>query len=342
MSRRYVFSLFVLFLLMGCGGTPTPTSTPVSGVGNAAIELIQQDMYIRLTEQAVENERIRQAAIMTATQQIVAATATQQAHQENIQSTRRAEGATQQAWQVTVAAGRAQDQATQQAAIAQASATASSAAVTATQQAEATQMAYAVATDQSYRFATATSAWQTQQAPVVHAQATALFAQARKTEIELQKATATMWVSAWGGWIFAAVVTVVAIFVTWKKSQVGVIPTDQNGKAQLVVINQGGQKILVSPGLMAAPTLTMTKIGASMPMLVDPALQERVTHGAQVIDAIRSLPPGYNRQAVGMAAGLTNSQAAPAVNIQVVQPGQVNGWLEDVTGQMSAQVEEDE
>jgi hypothetical protein len=109
----------------------------------------------------------------------------------------------------------------------------------------------------------------------------------------------------------------------------------------MVVINQGGQKILISPDRMAAPTLMMSNQGTTMPMLVDEAQQQRVTHGAQIIDAIRSLPQGYSRQAVGMAAGMTGQQA-PAVNIQVVQPGQVNGWLDDVTGQMSAQVEEDE
>jgi hypothetical protein len=327
-SRANIWIAFVLLALTGCGqmAAPQPTATPttgVDGVGDAAVAMIEQQMYSQLTQQAIENDRIEAGARSTATQQVIDATATQQVRQENAHATAQSAQATQQAWQVTVSAAQAQDTAT-----AQANATATERAVLAT-----------TATVQAA--ATATSAQATQQAPMLFAQQTAIFAQARKTEIELQKSTATMWVSAWGGWVFALVVIVLASFVIWKKSQVGVIPTDQNGKPQMVVINQGGQKILVSPSLMPAPMLTVSRNGASMPMLVDPAFQEKTTHGAQVIEAIASLPPGYNRQAMGLAGGLAAPNGAGSVNIQVVQPGAVQGWLDDVQGRVSEIVEED-
>jgi hypothetical protein len=107
--------------------------------------------------------------------------------------------------------------------------------------------------------------------------------------------------------------------------------TDQNGKAQMVVINQGGQKILVSPSLMASPALTITNDRTEMPMLVEASLQEKVTHGAQIIEAVRSLPPGYQRQALGMTAGMTQPNGAQ-INIQVLNPGNVSPVLDEVEG----------
>jgi hypothetical protein len=41
-----------------------------------------------------------------------------------------------------------------------------------------------------------------------------------------------------------------------------------------------------------------------------------------------------------MTANLS-APGSPAINIQVVQPGQVQGWLEDVQGQITSR-EEDE
>ena len=55
MNRRSLFSLLLMLLLTACsGGEMTPTPTAVSGAANAAIALIQQDMYLRLTQQAIE------------------------------------------------------------------------------------------------------------------------------------------------------------------------------------------------------------------------------------------------------------------------------------------------
>ncbi|PKN92990.1 MAG: hypothetical protein CVU44_11200 [Chloroflexi bacterium HGW-Chloroflexi-6] len=323
MSRFYGFSLLVIVFLAGCVplDVTQPTTTPVVGVVDASVELIRQDMYLRLTQQSIENERIEAGARMTATQQVIDATATQQVRSDNAIATERSAEATQQVWQVTVMAAQAADTAT-----AQANATAAQAMVLGT-----------TATVQAA--GTATAVEQTQQAPIVAAKSTAMFAQARQTEIELQKSTATMWVSAWGGWVFAVVVIVIAAFVIWKKSQVGVIPTDSNGRPQMVVINQGGQKILVSPSLMASPMLAISNQGGSMPMLVNENFQKETTHGAQIIEAVRSLPPGYNRQGLSLAGGLTGPQQAGSVNIQVVQPGQLDGIRHELDAKLT---EEDE
>ena len=339
MSRFYGFRwcfVLVVFLLAGCGdglaAVPTVTPTPVGGIVDAGVDLIRQDMYLRLTQQSIENDRIEAGARMTETQQVMDATATQEQRNKDAQATAQSAQATQQAWQVTVQAGQAFDAATAQAAREQATATA-------VVQAAATQAAVMAMTQKAESHATEIARQETQQAPVMYAQQTAVFAQARKTEIELAKAETTMWVSAWGGWLFALVVMGLAGFVIWKKSQIGVIPTDQNGKPQMVVINQGGQKFLVSPGLMPAPMLTVSRDGASMPMLVDQAFQEKTTHGAQVIEAIGSLPPGYNRQAMGLAGGLSAPTGNGSVNIQVVQPGQ----LENIRHELDAKlIEEDE
>lgn len=323
MNRLFVFSIVAL-LLTSCGGAGTATPTAVSGIGDAAVELIQQDMYLRLTQQAIDNERIETGAKMTATQQVINATATQQTHNENARATQRADSATQQAWQVTVEAGKAQDAATAQAASSQATATAE-------WKATATEAAVIVATEKANANATATADYKTLQAPIVSAQATAIYVQTKKTEIELQKTQATMWVSAWGGWVFAIVAMAAAGFMLWKKSQVGVVPTDNNGRMQMVIINDNGRKVLVRPDVMAGPALEISKIGSSMPQLVAPEIQREVTHGAQVVEAVRSLPPGYQRQALGMAAGLTPQNGAQ-INIQVVNPNNVSPVLDEVEG----------
>jgi len=85
--------------------------------------------------------------------------------------------------------------------------------------------------------------------------------------------------------------------------------------------------------------LEFGKTSTRMPMLADPETQRQTTHGAQIVQALGALQPGYQRQALGLAGGLSAPQGA--VNIQVVQPGNVQGWLDDVQGQLSARVEEE-
>lgn len=332
MNRRSLFSLFFLLLLTACsGGEMTPTPTAVSGAANAAIALIQQDMYLRLTQQAIDNQRIETGARMTATQQVIDATATQARYEDNAKSTQRAESATQQAFSVTVAAAQAFDTAT-----AQAQRTATQAANE--HQATATQLAVVGLTATVEAKATAVSEQKTQEAPLIWAKQTAVYAESQKTQIELQKTQATMWVSAWGGWFFALVVLVVAVFVIWKKSQIGVI-TDENGRVRIVMINQRA----LQPDLMFNPVLDFSqKNVVTAPALgVSDELQRQITHETKVVEAVRALPPGYQRQAMGLASGMVQK---PAVNIQVIQPtetGIISQWDADIQGQMAQEVQDD-
>lgn len=309
--RRAGCAVLLLMLLAGCaapGGmqaTATSTVQVVDGAGAAAVEYIEQQMYASLTQQAIQNETIKAGAVATATQQAVGATATQQAVQM-----------TAQAWQVTVSAAQAHDTATAQA------------------QATATQNYWNGVTATVQAGATATADWKTQQAPIIAAQATAIGAQAEQAQMEAEKARWTMVVSAWGPWVFLAALLAAAGFVIWQKSQVGVVPTDSNGRPQMVIINQGGQKVLVSPDLMAGPAMVVDGAGVGMPMLVDGAFQERTTHGKQIVDAVRALPPGMGQQGKSLMSGLASPQAG-SVQINVVQPQQVQGWLDDVTGQVT-------
>lgn len=167
MSRLLFFSLILALGLTACASEPTPSPTAVSGVGDAAVVMIEQQMYSQLTQQAIENDRIEAGARMTATQQVFDSTATQQVRIENGQATEQSGQATQAAWQVTVDAGKAFDAATLQAASAQGTATA-------IVQGTATQMAVLGTTATVQAAATATAVEMTVQAPIVAAKAAAL------------------------------------------------------------------------------------------------------------------------------------------------------------------------
>ena len=192
-------------------------------------------------------------------------------------------------FQVTVAAAQAFDTAT-----AQAQGTATQAA--SEQQATATQMAVIGLTATVEAKATAVAEQKTQEAPLIWAKQTAVYAESQKTQIELQKTQATMWVSAWGGWFFALVVLVVAVFVIWKKSQIGVI-TDENGRVRMMMINQRA----LQPDLMFGPVLDFSqKNVVTAPALgVSDEFQRQIAHETKVVEAVRALPPGYQRQALG-------------------------------------------
>lgn len=326
MNRRSLFSLPILLLMLllaSCGIQPTPMPTPTPGMDaiEAGVQLIQQDMYLRLTEQAVNNQRIETGAKMTATQQVIDATATQQRYSQDVRSTQQAAASTQQAFQVTVAAAQAFDTATAQA------------------QATATQMAVVGITATVEAKATEIAAQQTQEAPLVWAKQTAVYAESQKTQIELQKTQATMWVSAWGGWFFALVVLAAAIFVLWKKSQIGVI-ADENGRVRVIMINQRA----LQPELMFGPVLDFSgKDVVTAPGLGIPEdVQRQINHETKIVEAIRHLPPGYSRQALGLTSSIAQK---PAVNnIQVIQPGEtglISQWDADIQSQMAQEVQDD-
>ena len=334
MNRRLPFSLLFMLLLTACGTQPTPLPTPTQSLSavEAGVQLIQQDMYLRLTEQFVNNLRIEAGARMTATQQILDATATQARYEDNAKSTQRAESVTQQAFAVTIAAAQAFDTAT-----AQAIGTATQAA--SEQHATATQMAVIGLTATVEAKSTAIAEQKTQEAPIIWARQTAVYAESQKTQIELQKTQATMWVSAWGGWVFALVVLVVAVFVIWKKSQIGVI-TDENGRVRVIMINNRA----LQPDLMFGPVLDFSQKNAvTIPNLgSSEELQRQIVHETKIVEAVRALPPGYQRQALGLAGGMSTPQAS--VNIQVIQPGEtgmISQWDADIQNQMAKEVQDD-
>lgn len=125
-------------------------------------------------------------------------------------------------------------------------------------------------------------------------------------------------------------------FYMWKKGQVGVIQ-DKDGKVRALTI---GQNVL-NLALMIRPLLTISKDGFGAPQLAPDDLQAKQAHERNIVDAVDSLGPGYGRPALGLAGSLTGPQQAGSVNIQVVQPGQVQPWIDDVQGQISEHIEED-
>lgn len=309
MSRRLLFSVLFALCLTACSGERLEaTPTAVQGIGNAAVALLEKDMYLRLTQQSIDNERIENAARMTATQQVLDAVSTKVQRQENQQATEQAGEATKAAWQVTVAAGQAHDTATAQA------------------QGTATQQAVIAITVTFEAQATTEADKKTQQAPMIAAQQTAVKVESEKAVLELQKAQSTQWVSAWGPVGLILVALLAGLFYLWKKSQVGVI-LDENGRVRLVMVN----KRALQPDLMFGPVIDFSeRRGATAPALgVSDDIQRQIVHETKIVEAISSLPPGYPRQAVGMAGSLTSNPAAQ-VKIQVVHPDRLGPVLDEV------------
>lgn len=328
MNRRLSFSLLLaglLFLLSlsGCGESafspPTATPSPTDiGISGAVVQLLEQEAYIRLTQQSIDNQRIQMGAIMTATQMVIDATATQQARSENATATERSAQITAQVWQVTVDAAKANDAATQQS------------------QATGTAVYHQGVTATVAAGATATTEYKTQMAPIWRAEEQAAEARARKTEIELRQAQATEMVDAWWLYILVFVLAIAFLYYLWKKSQVGVI-IDERGRLRLVMVGQTA----LNPDLMFRPVMDFRNERITAPRLdVPDDTQRQITHEAKIVDAIAMLPPGgYNRQGVGLLGGMVNQNQPGAVNIQVVQPGQMDGIRRELDAKLS---EEDE
>lgn len=331
--KRFIFSwMWVLVFLTACGSAETPTPTPVQvdGAGEAAVEMIQQEMYSRLTQQAVENDRIEAGARATATQQIMDATATQARYLADARETQRADSATQQAWQVTVAAAQAHETATAQAAAAGTQQALVNLAQT--QEARATATQFAVLARQ-----TETSVQQTQEAPMIAARLEALEIEKEKARIDLQRARDTYFLQTYCVYGLGLALVAAGGFVLWKKSQVGVI-MDENGRVRVVMIKNQALR----PELMSQAVIDFSQKRAQVPDLGSSAeMQLQLAHERNMVDAIDALPPGYPRQAMGMLGSLSTPQAGTNFNIQVVQPNAVQPWLEDVQGQLAQGAEED-
>lgn len=321
MSRRLFFSLFVLlFLLTSCGDasflSPTATPTPTDlGISGAVVELLEQEAYIRLTQQAIDNQRIEMGAIMTATQMVRDATATQQARSDNATATERSAQATHAVWVVTVEAAKAQDMATAQA------------------QGTATANYYQGVTATVSAGATATTEYRTQMAPIWRAEEQAARAREEQAQIDLRQAQATEMVDAWWLYVLVGVLVIAFLFYLYKKSQVGVI-LDERGRLRLVMIGHTA----LNPDLMIRPVMDFRDGQISAPKLgIEDAPQMQIAHEAKIVDAISMLPPGGSRQGMGLVGNMTSQPGA--VNIQVVQPGQLGDIRRELDAKLS---EEDE
>jgi hypothetical protein len=325
MNRRLFFSLplagiLLLMVLAGCGEsafsppTATPTPTADLGIGGAVVQLLEQEAYIRLTQQAIDNQRIEMGAIMTATQMVIDAAYTQQARSDNATATERSAQTTAQVWQVTVAAAKNSDAATQQA------------------QATGTAVYHQGVTATVVAGATATTEYQTRMAPIWKADEQAAEARARKTEIELRQAQATEVVDAWWLYILVFVLAIAFLYYLWKKSQVGVI-LDERGRLRLVMIGQTA----LNPDLMFRPVMDFRDGQIEAPRLdVSDDTQRQITHEAKIVDAISMLPPSGGNQGMKLLGSMTSQPGS--VNIQVLQPGQ----LTDIRRELDGKLEEDE
>lgn len=315
--RRVILFLMVTMLLSACGSARTPEPTDVSALA-AGVQLIQQDMVLRLTQQAIESERLETSAKMTATQQVLDAAATREAHQEKLQMQKTTGAATQQAWAVTVEAARADDAATAQA---QDTGTAQAlVGLTATVAARQTDMA-----DQ-----------RTKEAPAIDAKNKALAAQAESARMAAEREQMTNGVIAWGPWAIILVVLCVVAYVIYRKSQIGTIERDANGMMPGVVLFHQGRKMLVSMDRMFAPVLEVGQDGISAPRLTDDEHQEGTTRRAQAVEAINALPPQAQKQGMGLMSQTFNTVARPT--IEVMEAGAVSSWVDEAESKLGEEL----
>jgi len=327
--KKIITLMMLMLFLTACGADETPTPTPEMSAGEAAVQLIQEDMKLRLTQQSIEAARLETSARMTATQQVMDATATEQRHVENIQATRQAAAATQRVWDVTVQAGYAQDTET---AVARAAATQQA------EQAHGTEVAlgYLHGTSTAQIQATERTVKATQDQASWSAQATAQYAQAESAKFAADRERMTNGVMAWGPWIIALVAMGVAAFAIIRKSQVGTVERDENGMMPGVMVFHKGQKMFISPDRMFAPVLNFGRQGVTAPQLVDSERQEGATRRAQAVEAINALPPQAQRQGMGLMSQTFNEVTSK--RIEVVGQEQLTGWLDEAETKLSEEI----
>lgn len=313
--QRYTFiGLLIALVVMAAvlGGNLSNTSAePTADVLDQAVELKRQDLILQATLQAIEGERIENAAKMTRTQEVLAVTATENGRLVNQQATANAATATHQVWLVTVEADRAQ--------------------ATSTAQAQGTSTAQALigqtATQQAQM--TVTAEYRTQQAPVIEAQRTAIFAEAQAAELAASRERMTNLLIAFVPWVLGIGAFLLIGFVVIRRSGIGTILPDENGLMPGVVLISGKQKQLILPDRMFSPVLTVDQEGVKAPQLVDSERQEGTTRRAQAVQAINALPMGQqNRGTSLMNQTFMPVQARPS--IEVMDAGQVRPWVDEV------------
>lgn len=311
--KRILWIVLMSLALTACGaGQPTvlPTATPGMDAVSAGVQLIQQDMVLRLTQQAIESQRIETGARLTATQQVLDATATALRHAEEAQQTQVASAATRVVWNVTVAAAKAQDEATAQANNIQGTSTAAA-------QATGTQVAVLGITATVVAAGTATADYKTQQAPIVEAQNRELAARVQSAELAAERERMTNNVMAWGPWVGFAVALVAAIYFARQYLRVRAFKPDERGDAPYLVID--GVKVL---DLDAMPGALLNLKTQTAPQLTSPENAAQIKARDQFIDLnTRGLPNQFapERKPVGqmtMPGGASKVELTPYVEVQ--------------------------
>lgn len=306
-------AIILLAVLVGCsmasGNNLQPTATPGTDLGSGVVQLLQQDAVLRLTQQAIDSQRIETGAKMTATQQVVDATSTAVRYAEDSKQTQEASAATKTVWNVTVAAGKAQDTATAQANFAASTAT-SAAQATATQATVLGQTATIVARE------TSTAEYKTQQAPIVAAQQTEVKARAISADLAAEREKMTNGVIAWGPWVGFAVALAAAIYFARQYLRVRAFKPDERGDAPYLVID--GAKVL---DLDALPGALLDLKTQTAPLLTSPENTAQIKARDQFIDLnTRGLPNQFQERKptnqMMMTGGGPRVELAPYVEVQ--------------------------
>ena len=305
--KKTIATLLMLFLTACAYTDPIPTITPTPTSDDAVLmQILQGEVEARATERAADQMLIMFQAGQTATALITGATATELAAQETKTIARE-----------TIQAGYAQGTSTAAAGDAQATSTAAAAGTS-------TQIAYMNGTATVQARGTEVAATETASAPFLEAEWTAVSAKAESAELAAtrERNTNDFWAAAPLILIFSALGA--GIYYMWKKSKIGIVAPDENGNLPVVIFTDLMR--VFRPDLMPTPLLEVD--GA---IVKDPN-QDEVTRRSQAVQAIGQLPPGYQRQALDIASSFDGGQQ-PA-QIEVVDEHVIQGWVDDVEGQV--------
>lgn len=298
--------IFLIMFLSACTTGPSVTATPA---GDAELmRVLQGEVEARATQRAADQQLIIFQAGQTATALITGATSTEQSAAE-----------TRTVWRVTVAAGEAQGTATAQAGNAQATSTAAAAGTS-------TQISYLDGSATVESKQTVISAKQTESAPLLSAQYTAVAAQAESASLAATRERTTNQLWAWTPLILIFVGLGAGVYYLWKSGKIGIVNADDNGIMPTIIFTDTMR--VLRPDLMPAPM-----IEANVENIVMAPDQADVTRRAQAVQAIAQLPPGYQRQALDIS-GNSFGGVSNAPRIEIVDEQTIQGWVDDVEGQV--------
>jgi hypothetical protein len=328
MKRILVISTLALILITlgGCSAAgytnQQATATPGMDAVAAGVQLIQQDMVLRLTQQAVDNARIEAGAKMTATQQVIDAQATveEKARKDRAaaaeaaredRATSMAGTATYEAWQVTV-----QAQQTKQA-IDYANGTST---VQASQTGQA--IAYVAATGTSHAQSTENSVKATQDTATRNLKATEQSASAQSAQLAADREKMTNGVIAWGPWVGFAIALAAAVYFARQYLRVRAFKPDERGDAPYLVID--GVKVLDLDGMPSALLDLKTQ---TAPLLTTPENSAQIKARDQFIDLnTRGLPNQFVQERkpagqMGMPGSAPRVDLTPYTEVQKLLGG---------------------